>query len=266
MGRCFGIGPLALTGSQPEQGNRESDMQTEEKQDPPGVQTSPPGVETKPPGEQVKPERHWHLVDIKEGVEGPGLVILGEPKEIADLVRRAVRVCYRQSKRELDKLQEQGDPARVGAAYLRWQELDKLDGALDPGLFNRDHNGDFLVEAIEDTLDAIGIVEVTERVSMKIFFCEEQCPGLTEHQEEEREEEKRRGRHGHAHGKAFVLPFDPGDGPVNMADLLSSARVDLEDMFEAAGIRVAKTEPDLSDPATTEAYINAQRPTLTDTE
>lgn len=193
--------------------------------------------------EQAKPERHWHLVHLEEGEpSGSSLVVRGTPKEVVEKIGTALMVCYRQSKKELRKLAVEWvpDSSQLGLAYLRHTRLDSLTDMLDPGLF--DHalfkegtNMDSLVEAVEDTLESLGTVEVTEQVALKVYFCDEQCPELTEAQEA-------KGRDCSSHDHAFVMPFPLGDGPIDMANLLGNARQGLRELFEEAGIQVAKTE------------------------
>jgi hypothetical protein len=199
--------------------------------------------------QQAKPERHFHLASTRAGTDEVNVALLGTTKEVTEKVSSALQIALRQSKREIGKLAELGYAPRLGAAYLRWWYLDKLDDQIDADLFDHElfkmgTNMDSLVEAIEDTLADLGTIQVTEDVTLTVHFCEEQCEELTRAQATPLVEDGQGcpdEPHTHQFGpNAFALSVPKTGRPVNLADLMEASGAGIARLLADAGIQVAE--------------------------
>lgn len=211
-------------------------MQTEEKQDQPTAETA-------------EVPRHLHFVSHFED-KGPSTLVLHDG--VAETVRAVYMILhsfYGRSKKDLARVGKEfaDDASRVGRAYLRAANLSELEGVFDSSLlehplFEAPANLDCLEEAFETALLQLDTIEVAEDLTVKVFFCDDQCEELTKAQAED----KRDGKHS-----------CPGCGTdhngLTPADLVRGMKEGLEGVMAEAGFRITRqSEAERSEDMTTE--------------
>lgn len=192
------------------------------------------------------PTRHHHVVTYHKELEKIHVIAVEPLDEFVGYLHRILRTAYRASVRETGLLAEEfpEQPDRAGRGFMRLTNLSDLEDAFDPTLFEHQlFKGELALDCLEEAYaqvigERLGEVQTTEDVRFSVYVCDKDLA-------ECKEREKSHPKENH------VCPGCGKDHP-SFGEMVAQRR--------SGGPWGAWSH---ADPATTEAYLNADRSAFT---